>query len=88
MAQATPISRSRFRLWGNLPYDAASNTGIDIDWEYPAACGLQGGSPEDTANFTALLAEFRRQLNEQAALDGNEYLLTIAAPAVMGLGTL
>lgn len=37
--------------------------GFDIDWEYPAACGLTCGSPEDTANFTALLAEFRRQLD-------------------------
>lgn len=37
--------------------------GFDIDWEYPAACGLECGSPEDSANFTALLAEFRRQLD-------------------------
>jgi chitinase len=75
---------------GNLPYDAGSNTGgpgaavgvfdgIDIDWEYPAICGNPENCefrPEDTQNFTALLAEFRRQLD---AIDPN-LLLTIAAP--------
>ncbi|KAB8140975.1 chitinase [Chloroflexia bacterium SDU3-3] len=52
--------------------------GIDIDWEYPGACGNTCNyRPEDTANFTALLAEFRSQLN--AVRSG--LLLTIAAPA-------
>lgn len=71
---------------GNLPVtDGAGGTaaaagvfdGIDIDWEYPAACGLQCGSAEDNANFTALLAEFRRQLD--AVRPG--LLLSIAAGA-------
>jgi chitinase len=57
---------------GNLPlFDAAGGQGaaagvfdgIDIDWEYPAACGLTCGSAEDRTNFTAVLAEFRRQLD-------------------------
>jgi chitinase len=51
--------------------------GIDVDWEYPASCGLACGTPADTENFTALLAEFRRQLN--AVRPG--LLLTIAAGA-------
>jgi chitinase len=52
--------------------------GIDVDWEYPATCGNTcSNNPEDTANFTALLAEFRRQLD--AVRPGLE--LTIAAPA-------
>lgn len=60
-------------LSGNLPVtDGAGGTaaaagvfdGIDIDWEYPVACGLTCGSPEDRENFTALLAEFRRQLDQ------------------------
>jgi len=65
--------------------------GIDIDWEYPAAPGFPGDPtrnlppnvyrPEDTQNFTALLAEFRKQLNEIGAETGKNYLLTIAAPA-------
>jgi chitinase len=65
--------------------------GIDIDWEYPAAPGFPGDPkrnippnvyrPEDTQNFTALLAEFRRQLDELGAKTGQHYLLTVAAPA-------
>jgi chitinase len=47
--------------------------GIDIDWEYPTAGQKQ--------SFTALLAELRRQLDAQGAANGQEYLLTIAAPA-------
>ncbi len=37
--------------------------GIDVDWEFPVTGGLFTGRPEDTANFTAVLAEFRRQLD-------------------------
>nr|WP_147653390.1 glycosyl hydrolase family 18 protein [Vulcaniibacterium gelatinicum] len=57
---------------GNLPlFDNAGGPGaaagvfdgFDIDWEYPAACGLTCGGSEDTDNFTGLLAEFRRQLD-------------------------
>jgi chitinase len=56
--------------------------GIDIDWEYPGACGATCNyRPEDTQNFTALLAEFRSQLNALSAQTGKQYLLTIAAPA-------
>jgi chitinase len=52
--------------------------GIDVDWEYPGACGNTCAfSPADPRNFTLLLAEFRRQLD---GID-KRYLLTIAAPA-------
>ncbi|MCJ0826583.1 glycosyl hydrolase family 18 protein [Luteimonas sp. 50] len=59
-------------ITGNLPlFDSAGGAGaaagvfdgFDIDWEYPAACGLACGSSADTDNFTGLLAEFRRQLD-------------------------
>jgi chitinase len=69
---------------GNLPdmepgAGAGLFDGIDIDWEYPAAPGRRGNvyRPEDTRNFTELMAEFRRQLD---AIDP-DLLLTIAAPA-------
>jgi chitinase len=65
--------------------------GIDIDWEYPASPAFEGDPkrelppnvyrPEDTQNFTALLAEFRTQLDEIGKEKGKHYLLTIAVPA-------
>ena len=51
--------------------------GIDIDWEYPVEGGVHQGRPEDKTNFTALAAEFRRQLDELRP----GYLLTAALPA-------
>ncbi len=47
--------------------------GFNIDWEFPTAT--------DTANFTALLTEFRNQLNALTATTGKTYLLTFDAPA-------
>jgi chitinase len=54
--------------------------GLDVDWEYPTGGGLAPGRPEDTANFTALLAALRKEL-DAAAGAGKHYELTIAAPA-------
>ena len=49
--------------------------GIDVDWEYPGGGGLSSNyRPEDKENFTALLQEFRTQLDAKG-----QYLLTIAA---------
>lgn len=89
---ALPANRAAFvascvDMFINGNYEAGKTLkgvfdGIDIDWEYPGACGLTCNfRPEDTQNFTALLAEFRSQLNAQGALDGKYYSLTIAAPA-------
>lgn len=57
--------------------------GVDIDWEYPGGGGLKGNQsrPEDKQNFTALLAELRKQLDERGKADGAHYLLTFAAGA-------
>ncbi|WP_454829557.1 glycosyl hydrolase family 18 protein [Pseudoxanthomonas wuyuanensis] len=90
---AKPANRQAFvascidaYIRGNLPVtDGAGGAaaaagvfdGIDIDWEYPNACGLSCGSAEDRANFTALLAEFRQQLD--AVRPG--LLLTVAVGA-------
>ena len=90
-AAATAQSRQTLRCLRRGPvypwspaercYRAGIFDGVDIDWEYPAACGLQCGPPQDTPNFTLLLAELRRQLDLQGAVDGKHYLLSIAAPA-------
>jgi chitinase len=47
--------------------------GFNIDWEFPTA--------NDTQNFTALLAEFRSQLNALSKTTGKPYSLSFDGPA-------
>ncbi len=47
--------------------------GFNIDWEYPTA--------SDTKNFTALLAEFRNQLNTLSKTTGKKYVMSFDGPA-------
>jgi chitinase len=47
--------------------------GFNIDWEFPAAA--------DKQNYTALLQEFRRQLNVLSQATGKQYVLTADSPA-------
>ncbi len=47
--------------------------GFNIDWEFPTAT--------DTQNFTALLAEFRSQLNALSNVTGKQYVMSFDGPA-------
>jgi len=47
--------------------------GFNIDWEFPTAA--------DTQNFTALLTEFRSQLNALSKTTGKKYTLSFDGPA-------
>ncbi|HEY8461112.1 MAG TPA: glycosyl hydrolase family 18 protein [Blastocatellia bacterium] len=57
--------------------------GIDLDWEWPGSEGNAGNviRPEDKANFTAYLAEWRAQLDAYGAQVGRSYLLSAFLPA-------
>jgi chitinase len=47
--------------------------GFNIDWEFPTAT--------DTQNFTALLKEFRKQLNALSETTGKQYTMSFDGPA-------
>jgi chitinase len=57
--------------------------GIDLDWEWPGSPGNVGNivRPEDKQNFTAVVAEFRRQLDQYGKQKRKRYLLTAFLPA-------
>ncbi|MFW6641739.1 glycosyl hydrolase family 18 protein [Nocardiopsis algeriensis] len=57
--------------------------GIDLDWEWPGSDGNPHNTvrPEDKENFTALVAEFREQLDALEDETGREHELTAFLPA-------
>ena len=87
-------------LRGNLPVvDEAGGPGaaagvfdgIDLDWEWPGSEGNPGNiiRPEDKENFTALVEEFRSQLDAYGEEVDQHQILTAflpAAPATIDAG--
>ena len=73
-AAATDAGRSKLAKSCAAIMNKYGFDGLDVDWEYPGGGGLAAGKPEDTQNFTKLLAAFRAEL-------GAGKLLSIAAPA-------
>jgi chitinase len=57
--------------------------GIDVDWEFPGGGGMDYNTvdPNDRQNFTLLLQEFRRQLDDYGRKHGRKYWLTVAIGA-------
>ena len=93
-AALTPESRaasvkSCLDLWvkGNLvdgPGAAAGVfDGVDLDWEWPSSPGNDGNvvRPEDKVNFTALVAEYRKQFDQLGRKERKSYDLTAFLPA-------
>jgi chitinase len=80
-------------LKGNLPVlDGGSGgpgsalgvfDGIDLDWEWPGWPGEPGNviRPEDRANFTGLVNEFRSQLDKLGKANRKHYELSAFLPA-------
>ncbi|WP_460778026.1 glycoside hydrolase family 18 protein [Nocardiopsis nanhaiensis] len=56
--------------------------GIDLDWEWPGGEGLEENieHPDDPENFTLLVAEFRRQMDELSSETGDDYVLSVSLP--------
>jgi chitinase len=55
--------------------------GIDLDWEFPVHGGMNRSRPQDRADATALVREFRRQLDALGGKHHRHYYLTVATPA-------
>jgi chitinase len=72
-------------IQGNIASGVSTGTlfdGIDLDWEFPNA--------NDTANFTALLTEFRNELTTLTGTTGKTYQLLAdlaAGPSTPGAAT-
>lgn len=77
-AAATAAGRQRFADSAAALLAETRADGLDVDWEYPGhhESGI-ASSPQDRANFTALLRTLRTTLDRTG--DGKHDLLTIAA---------
>lgn len=80
-AKRSDLVKSCIDLWikGTGLSGSGVIDGIDIDWEFPGSEGnTKDFAPEDKANFTALMQEFRKQLDVQGKTDNATYLLSAA----------
>jgi chitinase len=55
--------------------------GVDLDWEFPVHGGMNRSRRADRADATALVREFRRQLDALGRKQHRHYFLTVATPA-------
>ena len=76
----TPESRARFAQSGVAFIRRHGFDGVDIDWEFPVAGGLESNvrRPDDKANYTLLLRALRDALDDAGKADRRHYLLTAA----------
>ena len=79
----TPASREKFAASCVAFCKKYGFDGVDLDWEYPVGGGLESNRyrPEDKQNYTLLVKEIRRQFDLQEAVDGKQWLISIASPA-------
>lgn len=79
---AFPQARKKFALSCVQLLIKHGFDGVDLDWEYPGQRAEDNAfRPSDKENFTLLLAEIRKHLDNQGKKDNNHYLLTIATGA-------
>lgn len=79
---AYPESRVKFAKSSVALMKKHGFDGVDLDWEYPGQRAEDNAfRPSDKENFTLLLAEIRKHLNEAGKTDNTNYLLTIATGA-------
>lgn len=78
----TPESRSVFIQSALVFIEKYQLDGLDIDWEYPGMIGAGNKfRPEDKQNYTLVLAELRKQFDQEEKKLHRRLYLTIAAGA-------
>lgn len=79
-AALTPESRAKFAASGVAFVREHGFDGLDIDWEFPVAGGMDSNvrRPEDKQNYTLLMKALREALDVAGKADRRHYLLTAA----------
>ncbi|RQP24760.1 glycoside hydrolase family 18 protein [Piscinibacter terrae] len=76
----TAESRAKFAASGVAFIRKHGFDGVDVDWEFPVAGGMESNvhRPEDKQNFTLLMQALREALDQAGREDKRHYLLTAA----------